>query len=122
MNKEFSTFADGSDCKECAALERNVEALKQRLAAAEAHEQKTHERLGAILGTDTSLEEAAKRMAERLAAAEAAARWFWREVSCQTVHHSKRQEHEFNEPCPVLQGALKRWPFLGEAAKGVRDE
>ena len=36
MNKEFSTFADGSDCKECAALERNVEALKQRLAAAEA--------------------------------------------------------------------------------------
>ena len=44
--------------------------LHQRLAASEAHEQQTHERLGAILGTDTSLEDAAKRMAERLAAAE----------------------------------------------------
>lgn len=46
-----------------------VDKLVQRLAEAEAHEQQTHERLGVILGTDTSLEDAAKRMAKRLAAA-----------------------------------------------------
>lgn len=48
-----------------------VACLTARLAEAEAHEQQTHERLGVILGTDTSLEDAAKRMAKRLAAAEA---------------------------------------------------
>lgn len=36
MNKEFSTFADGSDCKECVAAERKIKHLTARLAAAEA--------------------------------------------------------------------------------------
>lgn len=37
-------------------------ALRERLAGVEEHERQTHERLGAILGTDDSLEECAKRL------------------------------------------------------------
>lgn len=36
MSTEFSTFADGSECKECAAAERKIKQLTERLAAAEA--------------------------------------------------------------------------------------
>jgi chromosome segregation ATPase len=50
---------------------KELEPIKRQLEAAYAHERQTHEQLGAILGTDDSLEECAKRMQAKLAAAEA---------------------------------------------------
>lgn len=45
-------------------------AMRAKLAEAEAHEQETHRSLGAILGTDDSLEQCALRMKQRAEAAE----------------------------------------------------
>ena len=47
------------------------EALRARVAELTEHERQTHLILGAILGTDTSLEDGAKRMAARIAELEA---------------------------------------------------
>jgi len=63
---------------------------------------------------DKSNREEIARLLKRATTAEEAARWCWNQVSCQTVHHPTRHEHECYEPCPVLQSALKKWPFLGD--------
>lgn len=47
-------------------LEKRAEAAEAKLAELAEHERQTHERLGAILGTDDSLEECAKRLKNQL--------------------------------------------------------
>jgi hypothetical protein len=48
----------------------DFDAMQQRCDKLAEHERQTHERLGAILGTDDSLEECAKRLKQRCEAAE----------------------------------------------------
>jgi len=58
---------DAEDRAACASALAEIKQLRTKLAEFEQHERQTHETLGAILGTDTSLEAGAKRLFEQKA-------------------------------------------------------
>jgi chromosome segregation ATPase len=57
---------DSGSCKTLGTLSGENHALRIELEHLTEHEKQTHESLGAILGTDTSLEDAARRMSAEL--------------------------------------------------------
>lgn len=87
--------------------------MAKRCAELEAHEKQTHETLGAILGTDTSLEDAARRMQARCAKlAEALASVQWSSVGvCPVCLHHRIEGHSLS--CKIsdaLIAAVKEEP------------
>lgn len=58
--------------------------LKARIEELSKHEENTHERLGAILGTDTSLEDGARRLKQRADALDDALRFVCGPCYCGT--------------------------------------
>ena len=108
---------------ECALAK--LAARDAELAEAKAHEVQTHKTLGAILGSDDSLEQVALRMKQR---AEAAERDEWKEAVLNEliVAHIYTKEHETN-PLKAIRDAIT-WncqvaldPAVSSDAQRLRD-
>jgi chromosome segregation ATPase len=85
-----------------------IDQLQAALAEAQEHERQTHERLGAILGTDTSLEDGARRLRVQLAEARALLRECRDHLHRDSVSVPCQQDQAWhNELAARLDAALK---------------
>lgn len=87
--------------------------LKERVVEAEKHEEQTHKILGEILGTDTSLEDAAKRMKDRLASS-------WEKRTVEEVYQFLVGYHKKSGgfTAPEMHEATALVKFLEEPKRG----
>lgn len=117
------------DCISCRseAYREGQEAQAKRIAEYHEHERQTHEILGAILGTDTSLEDAAKRAMKRIAELDsenAMHRTTIEAFKAQIIENSERMA-ELENPANVLYrleknlGEINADPLVVEAGKRI---
>ncbi len=108
-----------ADARAALALRDELDECRAKIAEMERHEQQTHATLGAILGTDTSLEDAAKRMAAKLAQAEQE-RDEARKESLKWMAHVDTADHEGMAHMEAAAASQARERELREAGEALR--